>query len=103
MENELLVRNFIVENLLYGDGFEFSNDDSFREKGIIDSTGIMQLIVFLEQQFLIKIDDEDIVPENLDSIDRILSFVQRKMNGRSKKGLAVPPSEAESILKGAYL
>jgi acyl carrier protein len=54
------------------------DEDSFLEKGIIDSTGIMEVIFFLEDSFGITVDDDDMIPENLDSVNRIAAFIGRK-------------------------
>jgi acyl carrier protein len=82
MSIEQQVREYILENLLFtSDNATLANDDSFLEKGIIDSTGILELIFFLEQQFQIKVHDTELVPENLDSVDKIVGFVQKKKNG----------------------
>jgi acyl carrier protein len=76
------VRKFIVENFFFGDVEKsFSDVDSFIKKGIMDSTGILELIEFLEQSFDIKIDEKETLPENLDSVDRVVGFVQRKIAG----------------------
>ncbi len=70
----------VVENLLFGqvDG-QFSDDDSFLEKGIIDSTSVLELVSLLERQYQIKIEDEDLVPDNLDSINNLSRFIQTKL------------------------
>jgi acyl carrier protein len=82
MSIEQQVREYILENLLFtSDNATLANDDSFLEKGIIDSTGILELIFFLEQQFEIKVFDTELVPENLDSVNKIVTFVQKKKNG----------------------
>jgi acyl carrier protein len=82
MSIEQQVRDYILENLLFtSDNATLANDDSFLEKGIIDSTGILELIFFLEQQFEIKVFDTELVPENLDSVNKIVTFVQKKKNG----------------------
>jgi acyl carrier protein len=88
MKNEVImpiekqVRDYIMENLLFAaDSTALANDDSFLEKGIIDSTGILELIFFLEQQFEIKVYDTELIPENLDSVSKIVGFVQKKKNG----------------------
>jgi len=82
MSIEQQVREYILENLLFtSDNATLANDDSFLEKGIIDSTGILELIFFLEQQFEIKVYDTELVPENLDSVNKIVTFVQKKKNG----------------------
>lgn len=79
MSVEQTVRNYILENYLFTDDQNaLSNDDSFLEKGIIDSTGIMEVIFFLESEFGITVDDEDMVPENLDSVNNLTAFINRK-------------------------
>jgi len=78
-EIEHEIRKFIVENFLFGqDGDGLSGDDSFLDKGIIDSTGVLEFVSFLEEQYQIKIQDEDLVPDNLDSINKTVAFVNRK-------------------------
>lgn len=73
------IRTFIVENFLFGNANGLSDDTSFIEDGIIDSTGVLELIGFLEEELSIKIEDEELVPENLDSINRISFFIQEKL------------------------
>jgi acyl carrier protein len=78
-EIERKLRQFIVDNFLFGDKEStFSNDDSFLEREIIDSTGILELVAFLEEKFEIKIKDNELVPENLDSISCLVRFIDRK-------------------------
>ncbi len=72
------VRNFIQNDLLYGNEVTFSDDDSFLEYGLIDSTGILELIRFLEDRFQFSVEDDEVTPENLDSINRLENFVLRK-------------------------
>jgi acyl carrier protein len=74
------VRHFVVENFLFGDGESLKEDTSFLERGIIDSTGILEVIMFLEETYGIKIEDEELVPENLDSLRNIAKFLERKIN-----------------------
>lgn len=79
MTIESSVRNYILENYLFTDDqSELANNASLLEKGIIDSTGIMELVFYLEETFGIKIDDHEMVPENLDSVDSIVSFIESK-------------------------
>jgi acyl carrier protein len=74
------IRAFIIDNFLFGQGGEnLSSDDSFLEKGIIDSTGVLELVNFLEETFKIKVEDEDLLPENLDSVNKVVSFLSRKL------------------------
>jgi acyl carrier protein len=76
---EQQLRQFVVNNFLFGQGEDqISNHDSFLEKGIVDSTGVLELVVFLEKQYRIKIEDEELIPANLDSIDNLLRFIEKK-------------------------
>lgn len=73
------LRAFIAENFLYGDdASSLAADRSLIEEGLIDSTGVLDLVSFLEEKFGIQIADSEIVPDNLDSIASITAFVQRK-------------------------
>jgi acyl carrier protein len=73
------IRRFIVDNFLFGSEEEpFSDDDSFLEKGIFDSTGVLELIQHIEENFSIKIEDDELVPENLDSLTNVTAFIMRK-------------------------
>jgi acyl carrier protein len=77
-EREL--REFIAENLLFGqDSHALGDDDSFLEKEIIDSTGVLELVSFLEQKYGLKLADDELVPENLDSINQLTRFIKRKL------------------------
>jgi len=73
------IKAFIVSNFLFGkDGGALADDQSFLESGIVDSTGMLELVTFVEEQYGIKIGDDELVPENLDSLRRISTFVARK-------------------------
>lgn len=72
------LRQFVSENFLYGRAAALTDDDSFLAKGIIDSTGVLELVNFLEMRYGIKVQDRDLVPENLDSINNVAKFVQRQ-------------------------
>ncbi len=74
-----IVREFVIENFLYGDGDHLKEDTSFLKSGIIDSTGILEVVSFLEENFNIKIEDEELVPENLDTIKNIDTFLHNKL------------------------
>jgi len=76
-ESRLPIRNFICDNFVVDDG-EFDDDDSLLEKQIMDSTGVLELVSFLEERFGIKLSDEEIVPANLDSVSKICGFLARK-------------------------
>jgi acyl carrier protein len=75
--NEL--REFMATNFLFSDDFSLGDADSFLDAGILDSTGVLQIILFLEERYQIALDDDEIVPENLDSIQRVKRFVDRKL------------------------
>lgn len=73
------IRSFIVENFLFGQDEGLSDTSSFLDEGIIDSTGILELVNFIEEEFSITIDDEDLVPENLDSINNVVGYLERRL------------------------
>jgi acyl carrier protein len=73
------VRKYLLKNFLPGSPPEALQDrESFLEKGVIDSTGVLELVAFLEENFKFKIEDEDLIPDNLDSVDQLVSFIQKK-------------------------
>ncbi len=79
MEVGAQIRNFIFENFLIGrNDNELKNDASFLDGGIIDSTGILELVSFIEETYGIRVEDEDLIPENLDSVDNIVTYIDRK-------------------------
>jgi acyl carrier protein len=76
---EKKIRGFVSENFLFReDRGELSSDESLLDAGLIDSTGVLELVAFLESEFQLQMADEDIVPDNLDSIARIAAYVARK-------------------------
>ena len=76
------LRSYVLENFLFSDDpSELNDDESFLEKEIIDSTGILEVIEFLEQESEIKVEDDELTPENLDSINRIIAYVETKLKG----------------------
>jgi acyl carrier protein len=79
MSAEAQIRNYILENYLFTDDQSaLDSGDSFLDKGILDSTGILEVIYFLEDEFSIKVEDSEMVPENLDSVNNIVAFIGRK-------------------------
>jgi acyl carrier protein len=73
------VRAFLVETFLLGDDDGFGDHESLLDNGIVDSTGVMEVVAFLEEAFNIVIDDDELVADNLDSVARLASFVDRKL------------------------
>jgi acyl carrier protein len=74
---DFFTENFMVE---FEDGFD--DNKSFLENGIIDSTGVLELVVFLEENYDIKVQDDEIIPENLDSFKNIEAYLNKKLNGK---------------------
>jgi acyl carrier protein len=84
---DLTLRNFVIENFLYGDrNAALDSRDSFLEKGIVDSTGVLELVSYLEETFEIKVEDEEIIPDNFDSIANLTGYIQRKRSGEADAG-----------------
>jgi acyl carrier protein len=84
------IRSFIVGQFLLGDESALDNDDSFLEKGTFDSTGILELVSFLEQKYRIELGPDELIPENLDSVNSLVRFLQRRV-----PALAVAQAQAQ--------
>jgi acyl carrier protein len=79
MELKSQIRQFILKNYLFSSDEKALDDGvSLMKTGVVDSTGVLELISFLEEQFGVKVEDEEMTPENLDSVDRIVTFVSGK-------------------------
>ena len=79
MSIEENVRNFIVENFIFDENpTPLDNTQSFLESGIIDSTGMLELVSFIEENYSIKMEDEELIPDNLDSVNNVVSYISRK-------------------------
>jgi len=83
---EQLIRNFIIESFLFGESDSLSDSDSLLERGIIDSTGVLELVAFIEETYGFRLADEELIPENLDSITNIVDFISLKQAHISNKG-----------------
>jgi len=80
MSIKTLIRGYILENFLFTDGNgRLKDGTSFLEEGIVDSTGVLELVMFVEETFGIVVEDEEIVPENFDSVERLAFYVRPKM------------------------
>lgn len=73
------IRQYIMDNFLISNE-DFTDEDSFLEEGIIDSTGVLELVMFVEEIFGFAVPDEDIVPENFDSVSKLTAYVKQKMS-----------------------
>lgn len=78
MKNIELVENFIKDNFFFSNGFEFNMDTDLFEKGILDSTGVIELVSFIEQNFNIVVEDEELVLDNFSTLNSIQSFLVKK-------------------------
>ncbi|HHS96309.1 MAG TPA: acyl carrier protein [Chloroflexi bacterium] len=92
MSVEALIRRYILENFLFTDDESVLQDDtSFLEAGVVDSTGVLELVMFVEETFGITVEDEEILPENFDSVSQLAAYVRRK-------GGEVPIDVGERVL-----
>ena len=78
------IKEFIIENFLFGDSNGLKDDTSFLDEGIIDSTGVLELITFLEEEYEINVEDNELIPENLDSINNLVAFIVTKLADTAK-------------------
>jgi acyl carrier protein len=76
------IRHFLVQTFLFGQDNNFANDESLLDRGVIDSIGMLELISHLEREYGIKVSDEDLLPENFDSVCGIANYVARKLAAR---------------------
>jgi acyl carrier protein len=83
MNTQYEICRYIKDNILFGDGEKLSEDVSFQESGILDSTGFLELITFVEERFGIKITDSELIPENFDTLRKMSSFVEQKLSERT--------------------
>jgi acyl carrier protein len=72
------IRDFVINTFLFGDAGKLNDSDSLLSKGIIDSTGVLEVVQFIEDTWKIKVDDNELLPENLDSVNNIAAYVERK-------------------------
>jgi acyl carrier protein len=81
MAIEAQIREYVDKKLIVGGGRQYGNDDSFLQAGIVDSIGILELASFIEEKFGVVVEDEEMVPDNFDSVNSLASYI------RQKKGL----------------
>ena len=75
------LRRFVVDTFLFGQDDNIAEDASFLAEGIVDSTGVLELVAHLEQTYRIHVKDDELVPENLDSINAVAAYLMRKRSG----------------------
>jgi acyl carrier protein len=74
------IRTYIAENLLFRKRYPYADATSFLEKGIVDSMGIMELVMFVEEQFNTTVEDHELTPDNFDSVSQLADYVRRKQD-----------------------
>ena len=80
MQIEPQIRQYLAENFLFSDnGYKLADEASFLEEGVVDSTGVLELVMFVEETFGITVQDEEIVPQNFDSVSQLAAYVRRKL------------------------
>lgn len=80
LEIEGDVRDFVITDFLFGKPTDLQPHESLLENGIIDSTGVLELVSFLEERYSITVEDDEVIPDNLDSIANIAAYVARKLS-----------------------
>jgi acyl carrier protein len=89
MSIEARVRRYILDNYLFtNDPSRLQDDVSFLEKGIVDSTGVLELVMFVEENYGVTVEDEDIVPENFDSVVQLARYIRRKTGQETVEAVA---------------
>ncbi len=76
------IRTYVLDNFVKDSGLVLKDDTSFLEEGIIDSTGVMELVVFIESTFGVRVEDEEIIPDNFESINLLTKYVQSKSGAK---------------------
>ena len=77
------IYKFIVDNFMFGQADGLGYDESLLQKGVIDSTGVLELVSFLQDDFKITVEDDEIIPANLETVNGIVTYVSKKLNGNS--------------------
>ena len=80
MEYNKNIKEFVVENFLFGEGDKLNDNTNFFEESIIDSTGILELVCFVEETYNLTISDDEIVEQNFSSVNNVTTFVEKKQN-----------------------
>ncbi len=80
---ELEIYKFIVDNFMFGQAGGLGYEESLLQKGVIDSTGILELVTFLQDNFEITVEDDEIIPRNLETVKGIVAYVRTKRNGKT--------------------
>jgi acyl carrier protein len=77
------LRTFVYQNFLLGQDFVLGDTDSFLQNGVIDSMGVLELVAFLQETFGITVEDDELIPDNLDTLENLTAYVSRKLDGKA--------------------
>jgi len=77
------IGRYIIDNILFGDEDKLHETVSFQESGIIDSLGFLELITFVEEEYGLEIADQELIPENFDTLQKVSGFVEKKLSGET--------------------
>ncbi len=90
------IRSFIIESFLFGDRGRLEDDTPLLERHIVDSTGVLEIVAFLEDRYGIRIEDQELIPDNLNSVNNISKFVEAKKPSEktADRGASLRPSRA---------
>jgi acyl carrier protein len=91
------IKEFLAENFMAGEE-NLNHDASFLELGLIDSTGVLELVAFVEDAFGLSVEDQEIIPDNFDSINKLAGFIRRKRG--SERSVAQPVRERVPVPAG---
>jgi acyl carrier protein len=102
MKIENQIKQFIQKNLYFAEDNSLDDDASFLETGVVDSTGVMELVAFVQTEFGITVEPQEIVVENFDSVNKLARFVQRKRSvpGQDASPVATPLVQTPSAVAG---
>ena len=99
MKNEEMIRSYIAQNILFSEnGHPYSDDASFLDEHIVDSMNVLELVMFVEETFGVAVEDQEIVPENFDSVSKLAAFVRSKL---LLSGAGTPLEVAARSLRGS--
>ena len=88
---EVQIRGYVLENFLFSDDESQLHDEaSFLEEGVVDSTGVLELVLFVEETFGVTVEDDKILPENFDSVNQLATYVRTKLGGGVHVGEPIP-------------
>ncbi len=88
---EVQIRRYVLENFLFSDDeSKLQNEASFLEEGVVDSTGVLELVLFVEETFDLTVEDDEILPENFDSVNQLAAYVRTKQGDSAHVGESVP-------------